>query len=204
MAENLKLVIAQNIANLRKLSNMTQLELAEKLNYSDKAVSKWESGASVPDVTTLYEIANIFGVTVDYLLNEDHRIPVKQMMRETYISRRRFLVAAMSVVLCWLLATVFFVVMNVTNNPLGFPLWLIFITAVPVSSVVALVFNAIWGVRKYTFVIISVLMWSLLTTIYLYLLPYNIWLIFCIGIPGQIIIALWAGMKKPKQPSENK
>ena len=70
---DLREIVAKNICELRREANMTQLMLAEKLNYSDKAVSKWERGESVPDVFMLKTIADLFGVTVDYLLTDDHR-----------------------------------------------------------------------------------------------------------------------------------
>lgn len=66
--EEVKNIVAKNIYELRKKNNMTQLELAEKLNYSDKTVSKWEKGENSPDITVLVEIANIFGVSLDYLV----------------------------------------------------------------------------------------------------------------------------------------
>ena len=62
---DLKLIVAKNITELRKQHGMTQLQLAEKLNYSDKAVSKWERGESVPDVAVLVEIAELFSVRLD-------------------------------------------------------------------------------------------------------------------------------------------
>lgn len=77
--EDLKRIIADNIAELRKAVPLTQAELAEKLNYSDKAVSKWERGESIPDVIVLKQIAGIFGVSVDYLLEEVH--PLKATMQ---------------------------------------------------------------------------------------------------------------------------
>ena len=64
--EDLKLIIAKNISTLRKAAAMTQFELAEKLNYSDKAVSKWERGESLPDVSVLKAIADIFSVDKDF------------------------------------------------------------------------------------------------------------------------------------------
>ena len=68
----IKPIIAKNIASLRTSAGLTQLELAEKLNYSDKAVSKWERGESTPDVAVLTHIADLFGVPLDYLVREDH------------------------------------------------------------------------------------------------------------------------------------
>ena len=67
MDEN-KRIVADNITALRTAKKLTQSQLAEMLNYSDKSVSKWERGDSVPDVFVLKKIADIFGVTVDWLL----------------------------------------------------------------------------------------------------------------------------------------
>lgn len=193
MAE-LKKIVAQNIAELRKNAGYTQLQLAEKLNYSDKAVSKWESGASLPDVGVLFEIANLFGVTVDYLLYEDHKVPVKAMVKGTVMGRKKLVITLLAVALVWLIATAAFVGLNIFG--IWSARWLVFIYAVPVSAVVAIVLNSVWGKRRHNYVYISILMWSALASIYLTLLSQNIWLIFLVGIPGQVIICLWSGMKK--------
>ena len=60
--------IGKTIATLRKTKGWTQVELAEKLNVSDKAVSKWESEAGLPEISQLPAMATLFGVTIDYLL----------------------------------------------------------------------------------------------------------------------------------------
>ncbi|MBQ3527353.1 MAG: helix-turn-helix transcriptional regulator [Clostridia bacterium] len=195
--DELKRIVAKNIAELRRDSGLTQLQLAEKLNYSDKAVSKWESGASIPDVAVLLSIANLFGVTVDYLLSEDHKIPVKEIVNGTMKGRRNLVITLLSVALVWLIATAVFVVLAI----LSFTdiAWLSFIYAIPTSAVVLVVFNSIWGKKRHNYVYISILMWSTLLSVYLSLLPLNLWLIFLIGIPGQVIICLWAGMKKPQK-----
>ncbi len=67
---DIKSVIAKNISELRIKNGMTQLELAESLQYSDKAVSKWERGESVPEIATLKAIAELFEVTLDFLVSE--------------------------------------------------------------------------------------------------------------------------------------
>ena len=192
--EDIRQIVAANIAALRKNAGYTQLALAQKLQYSDKAVSKWESGASMPDAGVLLEIASLFGVTVDYLLQESHgedRLPISPAADRR---RRRLIIALLSVSLVWLLATAVFVFM--TFSPVKGPMWLSFIWAVPASLVVALVFNSIWGVRRQNYLYISLLMWTLLGAVYLTCLPYNLWLLFVIGVPGQVIILLWAGMQK--------
>ena len=86
-------------------------------------------------------------------------------------------------------------------NILGtdFPSWLMFIYSIPVSLIVALVFNSIWGRVRLNFLIISLLVWSVILSVYLTLLTVaslNIWLVFILGIPAQLIIILWSGLKK--------
>ena len=68
----LREILAKNLYELRVASGLTQLGFAEKLNYSDKAVSKWERAESAPDVFMLKRIADFFGVSVDYRLTEEH------------------------------------------------------------------------------------------------------------------------------------
>ena len=190
----LKKIVAKNIADLRREAGLTQLELAEKLSYSDKAVSKWESGASIPDVGVLLEIAKLFGVTVDYLLSEDHKLHVKTIVHSAIKGRKHLVITLLAVTLVWLIATVSFVIaclVGVWNEP-----WLLFVYAVPISAIILIVFNSIWGKRRHNYLYISILMWTALASLYASFITENIWLIFVIGIPGQIIICLWAGMKK--------
>lgn len=196
----LKQVVAKNISELRRSAGMTQLELAEILNYSDKAVSKWESGASLPDVGVLLQIANIFGVTVDYMLSEEHKIPVKAMVRETMRTRKHVLLALIAIAGVWLVATAVFVTLNLIG--VGGMTWLTFIWGAPVSAVVAIVFNSIWGSTRANYVFISILMWFTLAAVYLTLLSHNYWLIFVLGVPGQVIIGLAAGVGMKKQSSQ--
>ena len=197
--EELKMIIAGNIGKLRREAGMTQLDLAERLNYSDKAVSKWERGESIPDVGTLKNIAEMFSVTVDYLLRADHPLEIAAKREYTKTQKRnRFLISAISCVLVWLIAT--FVYTNVDLVSHGnYKLWLVFVYAVPVTLIVTLVFNSIWGNPRHNFVVISLLVWSILASIYLSALSLNLWLIFIVGIPAQIIVLLWAGIRVKKK-----
>lgn len=193
---DLKNIIAANISQLRRDKGITQLELAERLNYSDKAVSKWERGESYPDVATLKEIAELFSVTVDYLLQEEH--PQEKTARREYTRkqrRNRVLITAISCVLVWLIATFVFVNIDLLTVD-SHAHWLAFIYAVPVTAIVLLIFNSIWGRPRWNFAIISALMWSSLLAICLTMLSANLWLLFLVGIPGQVIIVLWAGIRK--------
>ena len=78
--------IGNKINQLRKLSGMTQEQLAEKLNVSRQTISKWESGSSTPDIESVVKVSEIFQVSLDDLLKEgeasvtnknDERITVK-------------------------------------------------------------------------------------------------------------------------------
>ena len=190
--------IAKNICDLRTGAGMTQLSLAEVLNYSDKAVSKWERGESVPDIFMLKRIADYFGVTVDYLLESDHTESIEQTIEHhKFVSRNRFIISFLATALVWLVATFAFVTMLIFSPDLALRPWLMFIYAIPVSATVALVFNSIWGRRKMNYPIISVLVWSLLVAVFMSLLivfGINIWPVFILGIPGQVIIIIWSGM----------
>jgi transcriptional regulator with XRE-family HTH domain len=199
--EDLKPVIANNLVQLRKSMNWTQAELAQKLNYSDKAISKWERAESLPDITVLKEIAELFHVTVDYLLEAEHGRPGEQGHTAAhFIRRNRLIITLLSACFVILIATILFVALQLYSVQHAVriwpPSWMTFVYAVPAACIVLLVFNAIWGRRKLNFVIISLLLWSLLLAIYLTFLTQGTWLIFVIGVPAQIIILLWANFKR--------
>ena len=190
--EEIKQIVAKNISELRTSGKMTQLELAEKLNYSDKAVSKWERGESIPDVVTLKAIADIFEVTVDYLINEhptDEKPPVTRHTRYNQV-----MITLISVAAVWLLGTCAFTFGWIFHAHL----WMAFVVCIPISSIVLLVFNSIWGRRIWNMYIISVLVWSVFLAVFLGVTvytEYNIWMIFLIGIPAQIVISLCFGIR---------
>lgn len=194
---DLKPIIAENISKLRIAQSLTQIELAEKLNYSDKAVSKWERGESLPDITVLKDIADLFGVTLDYLVTDNQEIE-KAPIKDNVKKKNRAFIAGMSVLLVWLVATVIFVIAQTSANE-GKAFWIsatAFITAVPVSLIVWLVFNSMWFDTKRNFLIISLLMWSVLLLLCITLTFKGAWLMMALGIPGQVIIVLWSKIKR--------
>lgn len=199
--KDIKSIVAKNISNLRQSKGLTQLELAEKLNYSDKAVSKWERGESMPDISVLVEIADLFEVPLDYLIREEHPKSEPASNEKPAYTYRKGIITAVSVMLVWFVAVLAFVLtvlfMKETYNQ-----WLAFIYAIPVSMVVWLVFNTIWFNPKFNYVIISLLMWTAILSVHLSALVFgcNIWLVYLLGVPGQLIIILWSVIKRrPKQ-----
>lgn len=198
--DNMKAVIAKNITELRKNKGYTQMELAEQLNYSDKAVSKWERGESLPDISVLVEIADLFDVTLDYLVKEEH--PKEAVPGEQVSGVRKEFVTGISVLLAWLVAMLVFVSITLASPEASYQ-WLAFVYAVPVSMIIWLVFNSVWFSPRRNYFIVSLLMWSALFSIWATALPFgqNVSLIFLLGIPGQLIIVSWALIKKnPKTP----
>lgn len=199
--EDLKPIIAKNITVLRQNAKLTQIELAEKLNYSDKAISKWERAESIPDVSVLKSIADLFGVTVDDLLTpENANVPNRQ--DEGILERKRknrAVITTLSVLLVWFIATFFYVILDILRVQMALR-WLPFLYAVPVSMIVWLIFNSIWFNTRKNYLIISLLMWSALisTVISLLAAGFSAWTLFSLGIPGQIIILVWSRLQYKK------
>ena len=207
--ESLRSVIAMNLSELRKGRGMTQQDLAEKLNYTDKAISKWERAESVPDILVLKQIADMFGVTVDYLLCETHdeiltpneeeekKAHAEAVKRQQSIRARGF-VTGMSVLLVWMAALFLFIVFDtVSANPLF--QWFVFACAICASLILWLVMNSIWFNRRRNYLIISLLMWSFLILLFMtvwFLADRLLWLMFILGIPGQAIIIMWSRLKQ--------
>lgn len=183
-----KQIVARNITKFRKANGLTQLELAEKLNYSDKAISKWERGESLPDVYMLQLIANMFGITLNDLVSEQTEV-IKPKGKFN-----KGVIMALSIGLTWLVAVVVFVLLciaNVTNA------WLAFIYAIPVSLIVSIVFTKLWNYRLLLFFSIS----GLYYTIPLCICATANWgnncaLLFIIAAPLQILTVLWFFRKR--------
>ncbi len=197
---DVKTTVAKNIAELRLLNNMTQAELGEKLNYSDKTVSKWERAESTPDISVLCEIAELFGVTVDYLIsaeNVDERF--RENKREETIYNRR-VITYISESAAWVTATFAFIITTLIMGRMSFQ-WLYLVYAVPVVLIIALVFNSVWFNPRNNYIIISGLMWSILASVHLtfFFFKKSVVLIYLLGVAGQIVIILWSFIKKPKK-----
>lgn len=192
--DDFKKIVAENIIKVRTSLNLTQAQLGEELNYSDKSVSKWERGESIPDVYVLKQIADRAGVSLDYLVTRhDAAEPVKPM-RPVHRYSRRFI--SMTVLAgIWALAVLVFVVMWI----LGSINWLVFIYAIPISLVTMLVLNSVWGDRSLNLYIISGIVWGIIGSVYLTALEHNWWQLFLLGVPAQVIIVLAFSIKrKPK------
>lgn len=188
--EKLKYNLAKNLVHYRKLAGLTQLELAQKINYSDKSISKWERAEGAPDIYVLKRLADFYDVSVDALLSGEEEPPMPNHFQQ----KRRILITFLSVGLVWLVATFVFFVFR-TSIQEQMPLWYCFLVAVPVSAVVAVVFTALWWNKIWQFISVSLLIWG--TAICLYVMVDNpyMYLIFVLAGVIQVLLVLWYILK---------
>lgn len=205
--EEINKIIGTNLMKLRKNMKLTQLELAEKFSYSDKSISKWESGESLPSIEVLYDLAKFYDVTLDDLASKDFSLEKKSNTNKTKTPRMfptKMVITLLSTCAVWLVATIIFVLMLMVYNT-AYPI--VFLWAVPAMCVVLIVFNAMWGRMRYLFVILTVLLWTTIVSaqVQFILVDINIWPIYFVGIPLQIGIILWGALvKKPRGYYKNK
>jgi len=192
---DLKDIVSKNITYLRTNNKMTQLELGEALSYSDKAVSKWERAEAIPDAYVLKKLSVLFNVSVDYLLTEHDEDELKAANVANSQRFDRRIISLISFVGTWTLAIIVFTVFWFLNSTQ----WLVFVYALPVSLIVMIVLTALWSKRRAHVYFISLLVWSLLATVYLTFIQHNWWLLFVVGVPVQIIVLLSFKVKKTQK-----
>ena len=210
--ENVKYRIGANIAAYRKRLGLTQAGLAEKLNYTDKAVSKWERAESVPDVLTLAALAEVLGITVNDLLTDPNELPgetgaVQQAMErvvEKTLKRKadKKIILGLSSILVWSVALLVYVIFSSLDMENS---WLAFFYAVPANAIVLLSLRSAWHDFRWNRALISAIMWGAIVSLYATLLVlghWNVWRLFLLGIPGQIAIFLWFRLFRPVKKEE--
>ena len=215
--EKLKYQIGANIAAQRKLAGLTQAGLAEQLNYSDKAVSKWERGESMPDILTLIQLSELFAISVNDLLADPNELPgnpgklekAMSQVSEKALKRKanKNVILALSSTLVWFVALLIFVAISsfdIRNSELAF------LYAVPVNAIVLLSLRSAWHDFRWNRWLISCIVWGFLIAIYASLktlLHFDMWRMFLLGIPGEIATTLWFRLFSPtheeKKAEEN-
>lgn len=201
----IKKVVANNLTELRKEKGLTQFQLAQIFHYSDKAVSKWECGETLPDLETLVSLADFYGVTLDYLTHTGTRNDKKEMIlpqkKKTFINKP--IIVLLSCMIPLLISAItYFILFS-----LGYNDWVIFLWWIPVAFLLMFIFSWIWK-RKYARSLFAICMvWTLLSSIYLQLgyslsNGYDYWPIFFIGIPLTIAAILWAHIEKTEPDKE--
>lgn len=183
--QEIKANFSKNLINLRKSRKLTQLGLAEKLNYSDKSVSKWECGDVLPDVTTFKMIADFFGVSVDKLISGDATKKLSQKTSRTIIT----LLSCVSVIF-----VVTFVALFYTSFVDFDKVWMFYVFCLPVISVILIVMCSMWFGVTASGIAVSSLVWTLGLNVYLIMLEFfarNLWFVFVVCAAFQLIVLLW-------------
>lgn len=193
--KSLEQIIADNLVYYRKASGLTQLEVAEKFNYSDKSISKWERAEGMPDILVLKALADFYDIRVDDFFKEE-----KTKLPMTKKSKRWF-IFGLSEALVLLVFAAFFVVFSIVIHD-AFHWWLLFVYAAAAGSILAVVWAGIYHKRLYQLIATSSIIWTTVASVYLtalLTLPNNnpyLWLIFVIGVPLEILAVLWYFLRK--------
>ena len=189
-------IVAENLIALRKKAGLTQQDLADRLAYSDKTVSKWELGKAIPSVDVLKELADFYGVTVDYLISEND---VQIKMDEDKVKKERnnrIIVLFLVATIVYLFATVVFVWTILMRNME--PMWQVFIWATAVAAlIIADIIRRKMRDQKVAWLILSsIFVWAFLAGWYFQFLDQNIWYIFIVGAPVEILLVFLMIMRK--------
>ena len=190
--KNVREIIPKNLIFLRKQHKLTQIELSKKINYSDKAVSRWEKGEVLPDVEVLQNICDVYGIPISYIFEEN----IEHLFGEQKdIQIANKIVSAIFIIsIVWTSITIGFVYLKLFYN---YVFWQAFVWGLPISCLIGHVFNEKYvKSNKITFILHTIFIWTLLTSIYLQFLEYNMWLVFFIGIPVQAGIIASSYIKK--------
>ena len=188
----LRKTVAKNIAQYRKAHHDTQLDLATKLNYSDKSVSTWERGESLPDVYSLSQIAELYSVSVSALIGEIQ--PPKESKPHYHM-----FILLLSLALTMAVATLLFSMFMICK--VDYPAWMFFVYALPVCSIICIVFTSLWWGILWQGVSVSALIWTLGLSLYLSFELENVSLIFLVCAALQVLTLLWEGFRKFLQRS---
>ena len=211
--EKLKFQLGANIVMYRKEKHWTQAMLAEKLNYSDKAVSKWERGESIPDVLTLVQLAELFDVTVNDLLADPEALPeepskvekVMELAVEKALRKKanNKSILGLSSLVVWFIALLVFVILSSMDVQRS---WIAFFYAIPIDAIVCLSLRSAWHDYRWNQLLVSIIAWGGLLSIYMTLILFlnlNIWKLFLLGIPGQLAVFLAFRIRKPSKEDEH-
>ena len=188
MEENrIRTILAEKMTAYRKRAGMTQAELAEKLNYSDKSVSKWERGDGVPDLLVLCRLSDLYGVPIDAFLKEGPLVRSAQEQKSRHI-----IITLLSLGLVVFVSAIAFFVCYLAHVNVG---WLSFVYAAPVGMILLVVFSHIWSSLVWQALAVSLLDWTLCAAVYISFVAisgtHSVAMIFLVAGVFQVLIILW-------------
>ena len=199
---DLKLIFASNLIRLRREAGLTQAMLAEKINYSDKSVSKWERGESIPDAYVLKDLSQLFGVTIDGLLtaDTDWKSEAPDLSKKVEYSQLSVIVTAIAGIftLCLLEFIIVWMVVDQLH-------WIVLFAAIPLSLILLLVLNSVWYKGRHNMYIVMALVLCLFLLFYFggLMFQYNFWQPLLIIVPAEIIVYFAFHIRRKKRPEKH-
>ena len=187
-------LLAKNLAYYRKASGLTQLELADKFNYSDKSVSKWERGEGFPDIFVLKSLADFYGITVDDFYQSEHKaVKVSQSKK-----RKQTYLKLLSIGINWLVTILTFFLLNTLLSRFApeatFEPWLTFIYGTLTTGIILLVWEFIYHNRFLRMIAASIIIWTAALSLFLTFLvvmKLALPLLFVVAIPLEVLEIIW-------------
>ena len=214
---SVKETVKENLIRLRREHKLTQLELSEKINYSDKAVSRWETGEVTPDVETLESLASLYGIPItSFFLPVGEKLSKKERKAQKRAVKlqkkrekktveapkkkqkdparpRRIAILIASLCLLWTVALSLFFILDAAALSGA---WYTFIWGVPATFSILF---AYFFVRRHivtSTVFLSLFTWSVLAATYLQIAVWRLFPLLFLGIPLQTVILLLPFLKK--------
>jgi len=196
----LKLVSASNIIKLRTEKGMTQAELGAKLNYSDKTISKWERGEAIPDAYVLTQMAELFGVSVDFILSSHDKWekPKENEVEEVRYSVEHIIaIAVIGTLTAFLIAFVTLWLMDIVE-------WRLFLFALSAAILVYMILICVFKRTRHLQYVIAVFVASLFVIVYFHLPTANPWQLFLILVPAEVLVFLACNVRIRKHAKGKK
>lgn len=178
--EEIKSAFASNLVTLRKERRLTQAQLAEKLNYSDKSISKWERGDVLPDIVTFSAIAEYFGITINDLITKQTKLAVAK-------KKQHIVITLLSFAATWFIASIVFLILLSMKVDRA---WLTFIVTIPISFVAPVVLSLLWLDYRISCALVSLLTWGLATAIFITVGKPELWFIYIVALLFQLM-TIW-------------
>ena len=201
MGNNVEQIIAKNLIELRKVRGLKQTELSEKIGYSDKTISRWEKGTSVPDISTLVSLSNFYNISIEDLITEG--AVSKSIEEERRKSQEKaindYSMILLAILTVWFLATLVYLG---TGKFQGVYYWQAFVCAVPLSTLIVYRRSSKKNnIKWFKFLLLSLLIVSLVATCYCLFIKYNFWQLFFGIIPLEAMSAVstFLGRKVEKE-----
>lgn len=207
--EDLKIIVSRNLVKLRQNAKLTQLELANMIKYSDKSISKWERGESLPDLEVLTKLTKIYDITLNTFIEKDE----SKIIPKKIIKNSHTMISLLSAGLVFFIASIVFATMFMIPSTKSIS-WMAFVYAIPISSVVLLALSIKWKNILSQALFSSIILWGAIISICISINYADIWSLCVMGFVFELLLIFWFILRKlnliqklanlKKKPNEKK